>query len=73
MGKRGLSPRDVQQLDDERRRVGKDDFAVVDASDFNEAGGIYSCIDKLFAWFRHAPVAYPGASFYAKADDSSCR
>mmetsp|Transcript_30409 Transcript_30409/g.88682 ORF Transcript_30409/g.88682 Transcript_30409/m.88682 type:complete len:443 (-) Transcript_30409:319-1647(-) len=71
VGKRGLSPRDVQQLDEERRRVGKDDFAVVDASDFNEAGGIYSCIDKLFAWFRHAPVAYPGASFYAKADDDS--
>jgi len=43
----------------------------VDASDFNESGGIYSCIDKLFAWFRHAPVAFPGAAFYAKADDDS--
>ena len=43
----------------------------IDASDFAVRGGIFSCIDKLFAWFRHAPKAYPGAVFYGKADDDS--
>jgi hypothetical protein len=57
VGRRGLSPRDGAALDAERKRVGHDDFAEIDATDFNEAGGIYSCIDKLFEWFRPKSVA----------------
>ena len=26
-----------------------------------QAGGIFSCIDKLFEWFPHAVRTYPGA------------
>ena len=37
----------------------------------NQAGGIFSCIDKLFEWFPHAVRTYPGAAFYGKADDDS--
>ena len=36
-----------------------------------QAGGIFSCIDKLFEWFPHAVRTYPGAAFYGKADDDS--
>ena len=69
LGNRGLSAHDKTQLDKEQRENG--DIEYVDASDFAVAGGIYSCIDKLFAWFRHAPVQYPGAKWYVKADDDS--
>ena len=68
-GDRGLSESDRRQLRDEARTHG--DIELIDASDFSERGGIFSCIDKLFAWFRHAPRAYPHALYYAKADDDS--
>jgi hypothetical protein len=69
VGTRGLSAADETQL--AREHAEHADIERIDASDFNVAGGIYSCIDKLFEWFRHAPRAYPGAAWYAKADDDS--
>ena len=69
MGKRGLTASDQSKLAAEQQRHG--DLEHIDASDFGDRGGIFSCIDKLFAWFPHAVAAFPGASFYAKADDDS--
>ena len=69
LGRRGLSDADRKKLDAEHRLHA--DLEYIDASDFAERGGIFSCIDKLFAWFPHAVTAYPGAAFYAKADDDS--
>ena len=69
MGRRGLSEKDSQALQAEHAAHG--DLEYIDASDFAERGGIFSCIDKLFAWFPHAVHAFPGARFYAKADDDS--
>jgi len=69
MGQRGLNKDDRRKLHLEQ--AAHHDLAFIDASDFGERGGIFSCIDKLFAWFPHAVHAYPGAIFYAKADDDS--
>ena len=69
MGRRGLSSPDRSKLKVEHRK--HRDLEFIDASDFAERGGIFSCIDKLFAWFPHAFTTFPGASFYAKADDDS--
>ncbi len=69
IGKRGLSDGDRATLKKEARDHG--DIERIDASDFDQAGGIFSCVDKLFAWFRHAPIAYPRARWYGKADDDS--
>ena len=69
MGKRGLNAADERQLTAEHRA--HSDIEHIDASDFGDRGGIFSCIDKLFAWFPHAVHAFPGARFYAKADDDS--
>jgi hypothetical protein len=68
-GRRGLDDRDLERMRLEQRKHG--DIEPIDASDFAQRGGIFSCIDKLFAWFPHAVSAYPGARFYAKADDDS--
>ena len=69
MGQRGLNEKDRQLLLAEGRAHG--DIEHIDASDFAERGGIFSCIDKLFAWFPHAVRRFPGARFYGKADDDS--
>jgi len=69
MGQRGLSGVDQRKL--KKEHVTHGDLEYIDASDFADRGGIFSCIDKLFAWFPHAVHAYPGAAFYAKADDDS--
>ena len=69
MGRRGLNDKDQQQLLAEGRE--HNDIEHIDASDFAERGGIFSCIDKLFAWFPHAVRRFPGARFYGKADDDS--
>ena len=68
MGRRGLKTME-QSLQAEH--AAHRDLEFIDASDFGERGGIFSCIDKLFAWFPHAVHAFPGARFYAKADDDS--
>jgi hypothetical protein len=69
VGGRGLAADDRRNLDREHAAHG--DLVHIDASDFAERGGIFSCIDKLFAWFPHAVAEFPGAAFYAKADDDS--
>jgi hypothetical protein len=69
MGRRGLDANDQRRLAAEHSRHA--DLEYIDASDFGDRGGIFSCIDKLFAWFPHAVKAFPGAAFYAKADDDS--
>ena len=68
-GRRGLTPADLKQMREEHRKHG--DVEFIDASDFGDRGGIFSCIDKLFEWFPHAVRQYPGAKFYGKADDDS--
>lgn len=68
-GKRGLTAADERQLSSEQAQFS--DVEHIDASDFGERGGIFSCIDKLFAWFPHAVARFPGAKFYGKADDDS--
>lgn len=68
-GKRGLTAADMKQLAKEQSEHA--DVEHIDASDFGERGGIFSCIDKLFAWFPHAVARFPGAKFYGKADDDS--
>ena len=69
IGRQGLNQDDKKRLRSERRKYG--DLEFIAASDFAQAGGIFSCIDKLFEWFPHAVRAYPGAAFYGKADDDS--
>ena len=69
MGRRGLNEADQRKVHAENST--HHDIEPIDASDFAVRGGIFSCIDKLFAWFPHAAQAYPGARFYAKADDDS--
>ena len=69
IGKRGLTPSDRKRVRAEKRQFG--DLEMIAASDFAERGGIFSCIDKLFEWFPHAVRTFPGAAFYAKADDDS--
>jgi len=69
IGRLGLNPDDRKRIRAERKRHG--DVEMIDASDFAEAGGIFSCIDKLFAWWPHAVRTWPNAAFYAKADDDS--
>ena len=61
MGRRGLNAPDQRALKAEHRE--HRDLEFIDASDFAERGGIFSCIDKLFAWFPHAVATFPGASF----------
>ena len=43
------------------------DVVLLDAS---EGGGV-GCVDKSFAWWRHAIVAYPHAAYIGKTDDDS--
>ena len=69
IGRNGLNPGDRKRIRAERRQHG--DVEMIAASDFAEAGGIFSCIDKLFEWFPHAVRTYPGAAFYGKAADDS--
>ncbi len=69
IGARGLSASDRSALEAEHGRAR--DLEHIDASDFAERGGIFSCIDKLFAWFPHAATRWPASTFYAKADDDS--
>jgi hypothetical protein len=69
IGRQGLNQDDKKRLRSERRKYG--DLEFIAASDFAQAGGIFSCIDKLFEWFPHAVRTYPGAAFYGKADDDS--
>ena len=69
VGKRGLAPNDERALQQEHAAHG--DLEYIDASDFAVRGGIFSCIDKLFAWFPHVAGRFPNAKFYAKADDDS--
>ena len=68
-GRRGLTPADLKAVRAERRE--HRDVELIDASDFGERGGIFSCIDKLFEWFPHAVRTYPGAAFYGKVDDDT--
>ena len=56
-GRRGLTPADLKAVRAERRE--HRDVELIDASDFGERGGIFSCIDKLFEWFPHAARVYP--------------
>ena len=69
VGKRGLNTDDERKLQAEH--AAHSDLEYIDASDFAVRGGIFSCIDKLFAWFPHAAGRWPNARFYAKADDDS--
>ncbi|KAL1523892.1 hypothetical protein AB1Y20_018811 [Prymnesium parvum] len=69
VGTRGLNAMDAMAMKGEASR--HEDVEFIDASDFGDRGGIFSCIDKLFEWFPHAYRTYPGATFYGKADDDS--